>query len=108
MRKVTPVLAVALVLPLCLMQGVAQQSKPPQPGADDDLGAPIKVDVDVVNLYCSVRNMQNGLVSTLEKGDFDLAEDSKPQAFKYFSRETDIPLTLGLLVDVSGSQRNLI
>ncbi len=68
----------------------------------------IKVDVDVVNLYCSVRNKQNGLVNTLEKDDFDLAEDNKPQTIKYFSKETDIPLTIGLLVDVSGSQRNLI
>jgi VWFA-related protein len=76
--------------------------------ADDDAAAPIKVDVDVVNLYCSVRNKQNGLVSNLEKTDFDLAEDTKPQTIKYFSRETDIPLTIGLLVDVSNSQRNLI
>jgi len=74
----------------------------------DGDAAPIKVDVDVVNLYCSVRNKQNGLVSNLEKTDFDLAEDSKPQTIKYFSRETDIPLTIGLLVDVSNSQRNLI
>jgi VWFA-related protein len=109
LKNVSPALAIALLLPLTLIQGVAQQqTKPAQPSSDDDLGAAIKVDVDVVNLYCSVRNKQNGLVSSLEKGDFDLAEDSKPQTVKYFSRETDIPLTLGLLVDVSGSQRNLI
>ena len=35
-------------------------------------------------------------------------EDGKPQTIKYFTRETDVPLTIGLLVDVSGSQRNLI
>jgi VWFA-related protein len=75
---------------------------------DDDLGEPIKVDVDVVNLYCSVRNKQNGLINNLNKEDFDLAEDGKGQTIKYFSRETDIPLTIGLLVDVSGSQQNLI
>ena len=108
MKKVIPALAAALILPLFLIQGALQQQKPPQTSADDDAGTPIKVDVDVVSLYCSVRNKQNGLVSTLEKGDFDLAEDSKPQTIKYFSRETDIPLTIGLLVDVSGSQRNLI
>ncbi len=75
---------------------------------EDDSAAPIKVDVDLVNLYCSVRNKQNGLVGNLEKTDFDLAEDGKPQTIKYFSRETDIPLTIGLLVDTSNSQRNLI
>jgi VWFA-related protein len=75
---------------------------------DDELAAQIKVDVDVVSLYCTVHNKQNGLVSTLTKDDFQLAEDGKPQTIKYFSRETDIPLTMGLLVDVSGSQQNLI
>ncbi len=73
-----------------------------------DLSAAIKVDVDVVSLYCTVHNKQNGLVGSLDKGDFDLAEDGKPQTIKYFSKETDIPLTIGLLVDVSGSQQNLI
>jgi len=101
-----------LISPLVLRSAAAQQppAGAPQPGqqVEDDAGAPIKVDVDVVNLYCSVRNKQNGLVNTLEKNDFDLAEDGKPQTIKYFSKETDIPLTIGLLVDVSGSQRNLI
>ena len=105
--------ATALVLPLILIHVEAQQppvTGPPQPGQqiDDDPGASIKVDVAVVNLYCSVRNKQNGLVNTLEKTDFDLAEDGKPQTIKYFSKDTDIPLTIGLLIDVSGSQRNLI
>lgn len=107
-QRIVPGLAAALLLPLFLIQGTAQQSKPPATAAaDDDLGT-IKVDVDVVSLYCSVRTKQNGLVNTLNRNDFDLAEDGKPQTIKYFSRETDIPLTIGLLVDVSGSQRNLI
>jgi len=109
MKKAAFALAAALTLPLILIPMAAQQSKQAPPPADDaDIGEPIKVNVDVVSLYCSVRNKQNGLVNTLEKGDFDLAEDSKPQTIKYFSKETDIPLTIGLLVDVSGSQRNLI
>ena len=96
-------LAVLLILPAVPSRGIAQQPK-----ADEDLAAAIRVDVDLVSLYFSVRNKQNGLVSTLAKGDFDLAEDGKTQTIKYFSRETDIPLTMGLLVDVSGSQQNLI
>jgi VWFA-related protein len=106
MKKAALVLAAALTLPLILIPVAAQQSGKPVPPPEDD--AIIKVDVDVVSLYCSVRNKQNGLVGTLEKGDFDLSEDAKPQTIKYFSRETDIPLTIGLLVDVSGSQKNLI
>ena len=99
------------LLILALAAGaVSQQTPAPRKGPliEDDNGEPIRVDVDVVSLYCAVRNRQNGLVSTLTKDDFDLREDGVKQTVKYFSRETNIPLTLGLLVDVSGSQQNLI
>ena len=68
----------------------------------------IKVDVDLVNVLCSVRNKGNGLVGNLEKGDFKLFEDGKEMDIKYFTRETDLPLTIGMLVDTSKSQENLI
>jgi VWFA-related protein len=83
------------------------QSKPPAKPEPDDLGT-IKVDVDIVNILASVRDKRGGLVSNLEKKDFTVLEDGKPQDIKYFTKETDLPLTIGLLVDVSGSQRNLI
>ena len=68
----------------------------------------IKVDVDLVNVLCTVRGKNNGLIGNLEKSDFHLLEDGKEQEIKYFTRETDLPLTIGLLVDVSGSQERLI
>src|ERR1700691_6274838 len=68
----------------------------------------IKVDVDLVNVLCSVRNKNNGLVGNLEKSDFKLLEDGKEMEIKYFTRETDLPLTIGLLVDTSKSQERLI
>jgi VWFA-related protein len=68
----------------------------------------IKVEVNVVNIMCSVRDSRNALVANLGKDDFLVSEEGKPQEIRYFERETDLPLTLGLLVDVSGSQRNLI
>lgn len=68
----------------------------------------IKVDVDLVNILCSVRNRNGGLVSNLEKNDFTLFEDGKQQDIKYFARETDLPLTIGLLVDTSKSQERLV
>jgi len=101
------ILATLLILPIVLLRLDAQQ-RDAQQKVEDDAGEPIKVDVDVVNLYCAVRNKQNALISTLEKGDFTLAEDGTSQTIKYFTRETDLPLTIGLLVDVSGSQSNLI
>jgi VWFA-related protein len=77
-------------------------------GPAQDTDPVIKVDVNIVNVLCSVRNKNGGLVGNLEKNDFTLMEDGKQQEIKYFTRETDLPLTLGLLVDVSGSQERLI
>ena len=75
------------------------------PAQDDTV---IKVNVNVVNVLCSVRNKAGGLVGNLEKNDFTLFEDGKQQEIKYFTRETDLPLTIGLLVDTSSSQERLI
>jgi len=69
---------------------------------------PIKVNVNLVNLLCTVHNKAGGLVGNLEKTDFTVFEDGKQQDIKYFTRETDLPLTIGLLVDVSASQERLI
>src|SRR6202011_4717413 len=73
-----------------------------------DLPEPIKVDVNVVNMLASVHDKKNALINTLQKDDFKLYEDGQLQTTKYFTKETDLPLTIGLLVDVSGSQANLI
>lgn len=109
MRTLPAALATLLILPILLLLPDPVRLAAQQSAKDDaDFDAPIKVDVDVVNLYCSVRTKQNALISTLEKNDFTLAEDGTTQTIKYFTRETDLPLTIGLLVDVSNSQRNLI
>ncbi len=79
----------------------------PQDKPAEDLPS-ITVDVSLVNILASVRDKHNGLIGNLNKEDFTVLEDGKPQAIKYFTRETDLPLTIGLLIDVSGSQRNLI
>jgi VWFA-related protein len=68
----------------------------------------IKVDVDLVNILCNVRTKAGGLVGNLNKEDFTLLENGQQQEIKYFTRETDLPLTIGLLVDVSKSQERLI
>jgi VWFA-related protein len=75
--------------------------------AQDQLPS-IKVDVDVVSILTSVRDKKGALMPNLQKDDFTILEDGKAQPIKYFTKETDLPLTIGMLVDVSGSQRNLI
>jgi VWFA-related protein len=107
-----PMKTIVLALVSLLVIPVASQSQRPAPSSqqavDADIDAPIKVDVNLVNLYFAVRSKQNALVNNLGQNDFDLSEDNTKQTIKYFSRETDLPLTIGLLVDVSNSQRNLI
>ena len=98
-----PLLVLALSGMLWAQAPSKNDSTPPQ-----DLPPAISVDVDVVNVLASVRNKKGALISNLEKNDFTVLENGKPQTIKYFTRETDLPLTIGLLVDVSGSQRNLI
>ena len=68
----------------------------------------IKVEVEVVNILFNVRDKRGGLIGNLSKDDFTIFEDGKQQEIKYFNRETDLPLTVGLLIDVSASQGNLI
>src|SRR4051794_13237968 len=64
--------------------------------------------VKVVNLFANVRNKKGEIVRDLTKDDFLLDEEGRPQTIKYFAQESGLPLTLGLMVDTSGSQRNLI
>jgi len=65
-------------------------------------------DVKVVNVLATVRAKNGELIRGLTKDDFSLAENSRPQTIRYFSQESDLPLTLGLMVDTSASQRRVL
>jgi VWFA-related protein len=79
----------------------AQEPPPPS-------GGTFRVDVNVVNVYCTVKDGKGRLIADLEREDFDIKEDGTAQELKYFVRETDRPLTLVLAVDTSGSQRQVL
>ena len=64
--------------------------------------------VNVVNVLASVRNKQGEFVRDLTKDDFTVEEEGRAQIIKYFSQQSDLPLTLGLLIDTSGSQRQVL
>lgn len=70
--------------------------------------ATFSTDVKVVSVLATVHDKSGKIVSDLTKDDFDLSEDGRPQTIKYFSRETDLPLSLGLMVDTSNSQRRVL
>ncbi len=65
-------------------------------------------EVKVVNVLANVHAKNGEIVRGLTKDDFVLSEDGRPQNIRYFSSETDLPLTLGLLVDTSMSQRRVL
>jgi VWFA-related protein len=71
-------------------------------------GPSISVDVRMVTMFAAVRDKHAHLVNNLTKDDFALEQDGHPQGITYFTRDSDLPLTLGLLVDTSMSQRRLL
>jgi len=85
-------------IPVSRLLRAQQQNSPPG----------FSTTVKVVNLFATVRDKQGKVVTDLTQNDFLLDEEGTPQTIRYFSRETDLPLTLGLLVDTSGSERNVL
>jgi VWFA-related protein len=68
----------------------------------------LKVRVNVVQLFYNVKDKKGALIPNQTKDDFELFEDGKPQAIKYFTAESNLPLTLGILIDSSGSQMRVL
>jgi VWFA-related protein len=68
----------------------------------------LKVNVNVVQVFFNVKDKHGALMPNLTKADFDISEDSKQQTVKYFTAETNLPLTLGILIDSSGSQLRVL
>ena len=84
-------------------------SNAPPPKPDDD--APVttlKVDVNLVNLFFTVKDKDGALIPHLTKDNCSVAEDKTPQTLKHFQAETNQPLTLGILLDTSGSQQRVL
>jgi VWFA-related protein len=64
--------------------------------------------VKVVSVLATVHDKKGSIVRGLTKGDFTLFENGRPQIIRYFSQESDLPLTIGLLIDTSLSQRTVL
>ncbi len=77
-------------------------------GQQDRQSPTFSAGVKVVNLFATVRDKKGQIVRDLNKEDFLLDEDDRPQSIQYFARENNLPLTLGLLVDTSGSTRRVL
>ncbi len=86
-------------LSVCTALVVAQQ---PQETPTFSIG------INVVNILANIMDKHGAIINDLEKPDFTVLEDGRPQTIKYFVRQTDLPLTLGLLVDTSMSQERVL
>jgi VWFA-related protein len=75
---------------------------------NDQPVATLKVNVQVVTLYFNTKDKRGALIPNLKKEDFQVSEDGKPQTIKYFAADSDQPLTLGILIDTSGSQTRVL
>ncbi len=71
-------------------------------------GPTISVHVKLVTMFATVRDKHGALIRNLTKDDFALQQDGHPQTITYFAPDSDLPLTLGLLVDTSMSQRRVL
>ena len=76
-------------------------------GEDQSLET-LKVNVEVVQLFFNVKDKHGALIPNLNKTSFDLSEDGHPQVVKYFKADSDLPLTIGMLIDSSGSQQRVL
>jgi VWFA-related protein len=99
-------LFLSIALPGCSF--AQQTTPPPEQDQQDQPLETLHVNVNVVNLYFNVKDKHGRLIPDLVKEDFLINEDGKPQTVKYFSKESDQPLTLGLLIDTSGSQQMVL
>src|SRR5580692_1522279 len=103
------VLVVVLLASSLRVPSIAAQQKTSSPDQSPSTTAPtIAVDARLVNLPVVVRDKKGALIQNLTKDDFVLQVDGKPQTIRYFDKDTNLPLTLGLLVDTSLSQRDVI
>src|SRR5689334_6171854 len=94
----------SLGLALCAAPTAGAQQNPPGAGTTPTL----KVSTEVVNVLAIVKDKKGHLIPDVNKEDFQIFEDNVPQEIKYFSKQTDTPLTLGILVDTSPSQGRVL
>ncbi len=86
----------------------AQKSDTQKPSDDQQPTETLRLSVNVVGLFFNVKDKHGALIPNLTKDDFQVFEDGKPQTIKYFAAESNLPLTLGILIDSSGSQLRVL
>ena len=78
------------------------EQQPPQSGGT------LKVESKLVEVFATVRDRHNAILENLTKDDFKVSEDGVPQKITYFGKESDMPITLAILMDTSASMVNIL
>jgi VWFA-related protein len=93
--------ALTLAVPV-LPQTPSQEQEPTRQGPT------IKSEVNLVNLFVTVRDKNKRIVTDMKQDDFKVAEDNQDQKIAFFSKEMALPITLGILLDTSGSEQFML
>lgn len=89
-----------------VLQGASQQPAQQSAQQSDQQNPTIKSEVSLVNIFATVRDKKKEIVPSLKKEDFRVFENEQEQKIAFFSAEKTLPITLGLLIDTSGSEQN--
>lgn len=106
-------LPIALILASSAVPAARGRALAPQPPAGtqqevEKAQAPIRVGVSLVNVYATVRDKNKRILPDLTKDEFRVFENEKEQKLDFFSRESNLPLTMGMLIDTSVSQGGVL
>ncbi len=113
LRKTLTILFVSVMvsgvaLALAAAPPLAARSQEPSGQKPLERGATIRTQVTLINLFATVRDKSKRIVSDLTEKDFRVLEDNQEQKIAFFSRETALPITLGVLLDTSGSEERML
>jgi len=103
-----PSLRKMLCAPLALVTAItfAMPAVPQEPQEAPQQGPALKRTVNLVNLFATVRDKNKRIVNDLKQEDFKVFEDNEEQKIAFFSKEVTLPITMGILIDTSGSETN--
>jgi VWFA-related protein len=104
MRSVNNVLTVCVTW--CLAAALALPAAPQEPPSSQ--GPAIRSQVNLVNLFATVRDKNKRIATDLKQQDFKILEDGQQQQIAFFSKEVTLPITLALLLDTSGSEQEML
>ncbi|MFZ0319022.1 MAG: VWA domain-containing protein [Candidatus Sulfotelmatobacter sp.] len=114
-RRFLPSLCAAILIFLTVGPGASAQDQSSTTSqsnggqqAPEKSDETLKVNVNVVGVFFNVKDKHGMLIPNQTKDDFEVLEDGKPQTIKYFTAESNLPLTLGILIDTSGSQLRVL